>query len=94
MAQSIYKRKGNFKGFLFVFGLLIIGVILVYTQHLVNLLQQKSNEYLRFRIRIFEENINNPDTEIDLSFFFTEVIQGTDYPIGLGDGCRKFTDFN
>jgi signal transduction histidine kinase len=81
MAQSIYKRKGNFKGFLFIFGLLIIGVILLYTQHLVNLLQQKSNEYLRFRIRIFEENINNPDSDIDLNFFFTEVIQGTDYPI-------------
>jgi signal transduction histidine kinase len=89
MAQSIYKRKGNFKGFLFVFGLLIIGVILVYTQHLVNLLQQKSNEYLRFRIRIFEENINNPDTEIDLSFFFTEVIQGTDYPIIYTDSDMK-----
>lgn len=81
MSQSIYKRKGNFKGFLFVFGLLIIGGILIYTQHLVNLLQQKSTEYLRFRIRVFEENINNPNTDADLSFFFTEVIQGTDYPI-------------
>jgi nitrogen-specific signal transduction histidine kinase len=81
MAQSIYKRKGNFKGFLFVLGLIIIGGILIYTQHLVNLLQKKSTEYLRFRIRVFEENINNPNTDMDLSFFFTEVIQGTDYPI-------------
>ena len=87
--NSIYKQKGNFKGLLFVFGLVIIGLILGYTQHLVNLLQDKSRESLRFRIRIFEENINNPDTNIDFNFFFTEVIQNVDYPIVFTDPEMK-----
>lgn len=81
MGKTIYQRKGNFKGLLFVFGLLIIAAILVYTQHLVNLLQEKSREYLRFRVKIFEENINNPNADMNYEFFFSEVIQDTDYPI-------------
>lgn len=85
MLNSLDKQKGNFKGLLFVFGLVIIGLILGYTQHLVNLLQDKSRESLRFRIRIFEENINNPDSNIDFNFFFTEVIQNADYPIVFTD---------
>ncbi|MCK5033850.1 MAG: hypothetical protein KAS18_09460, partial [Calditrichia bacterium] len=60
MSKSIYKQKGSFKGFLFVLGLAIIAVILLYTQHLVNLLQNNSKDYLKFRLKVFEENINNP----------------------------------
>ena len=85
MAKSVYKRKGNFKGFLFVLGLAIIAIILLYTQHLVNLLQNKSREYLTFRLKVFEENINNPNNNTELGFFFSEVIQGTDFPIILTD---------
>jgi len=85
MAKSIYKRKGSFKGFLFVLGLAIIAVILLYTQHLVNLLQNNSEDYLKFRLKVFEENINNPNNNSELGFFFTEVIQGTDFPIILTD---------
>jgi two-component sensor histidine kinase len=98
MAKSIYKRKGNFKGFLFVFGLSIIILILAYTQHLVNLLQEKSREYLKFRIQVFEENINNPDSNADFGFFFTAVIQKTDYPIIYTDSsmtplqCRNINE--
>ena len=97
MLNSFDRRKGNFKGLLFVLGLLIIGLILGYTQHLVNTLQDKSREYLRFRIRVFEENINNPDANIDFNFFFTEVIQTADYPIVFTDPemtplqCRNIT---
>ena len=85
MLNTFDRRKGNFKAVLFVFGLIVIGLILGYTQHLVNLLEDKSREYLRFRIRVFEENINNPDANIDFNFFFTEVIQTADYPIVFTD---------
>ena len=85
MSKSIYKQKGSFKGFLFVLGLAIIAVILLYTQHLVNLLQNNSKDYLKFRLKVFEENINNPNNNTELGFFFTEVIQGTDFPIILTD---------
>ena len=85
MSKSIYKQKGSFKGFLFVLGLAIIAVILLYTQHLVNLLQNNSKDYLKFRLKVFEENINNPNNNTELGFFFSEVIQGTDFPIILTD---------
>jgi anti-sigma regulatory factor (Ser/Thr protein kinase) len=83
--KVLYRQKGSFKGFLFILGLALIGIFLLYTQHLVTLLEDKSREYLRFRIRIFEESINNPATDQDFGFFFTEVIQGTDYPIVYTD---------
>ena len=85
MLNTFDRRKGNFKAILFVFGLIIIGLILGYTQHLVNLLEDKSREYLSFRIRVFEENINNPEANIDFNFFFTEIIQNVDYPIVFTD---------
>jgi len=81
MSKQTYKRKGNFKGFLFVLGLLIIGAILVYTQHIVNVLQEKSRESINFRVRVLEENINNPDQTGDIGFLLTEVIQGIDFPV-------------
>ncbi len=81
MSYVTYKRKGNFKGFLFVLGLLIIGAILVYTQHLVNILQEKSRESINFRVRVLEENINNEDMTGDFGFLLTEVIQGIDFPV-------------
>jgi hypothetical protein len=85
MAGTIYKRKGNFKGILFINGLLLIGLFLFYTQNLVNLLQEKSREYLKFRVGIFEEYINKPDPDINMNFFFNEVLQGADYPIIYSD---------
>ena len=81
MAKNSYKRKGNFKGFLFVFGLLLIGAVLFYTQHLVNILQQKSRESINFRVRVLEENINNDEITGDFGFLLTEVIQGIDFPV-------------
>ena len=53
---------------------------LYYTQTLVNVLQEQSREFLKFRVKIFEENINSESAQ-DLSFFFQEVIQQADYPI-------------
>jgi len=81
MRQVTYKRKGNFKGFLFVLGLLIVGGILAYTQHLVSILQEKSRISINFRVRVLEENLNNPDMNGDFGFLLNEVIQGIDFPV-------------
>ena len=81
MRHVTYKRKGNFKGFLFILGLLIVGGILIYTQHMVNILQEKSRESMNFRVRVLEENLNNPDMDGDFGFLLTEVIQGIDFPV-------------
>lgn len=81
MSLAVYKTKGNFKSLLFILALVLVGSSLWYTQRLVNILKENSTEYMRFRIKVFEENVNNPETTIDLNFFFSEVIERTDYPI-------------
>lgn len=81
MAKSIYHRKGNLKGVLFVIGIILIISGILYTQNLVNVLNEKSTEYLQFKIKLFEESINNPNSNTDVSFLFNEVIQGVDYPV-------------
>ncbi len=79
VAVNIYRFKGNFKSFLFILAVLLIVGFLYYTQLLVSELQDQSREFLKFRVKIFEENINADDSQ-DLSFFFNEVIQTADYP--------------
>jgi len=69
------------KGFLFLFGIVLIISGILYTQQLVNILKEKSTEYLRFKIKIFEQSINNPSADTDFSFLFNNVIQEADYPI-------------
>ncbi|GAB4336535.1 MAG: ATP-binding protein [Calditrichia bacterium] len=80
MAVNLYKFKGNFKGFLFITAVLLILGFIYYTQLLVNELQQQSREFLTFKLKLFEKNINSEENQ-DLSFFFQEVIQTADYPI-------------
>jgi len=80
LAKNIYRFKGNFKSFLFILAVLIIIGYLYYTQLLVNELQQQSRDFLKFRVKIFEQNINSEESQ-DISFFFNEVIQTADYPI-------------
>ncbi len=80
MAKNLYRRKGNFKGILFVGAILIILGSLYYSQLLVEELQEQSRKFLRFRISILEREINS-DESGDLSFFFSNVIQTADYPI-------------
>lgn len=85
MAKNVFRFKGNFKSFLFALSVLLIIGFLYYTQTLVGELQKQSRDFLRFRVKIFEQNINSEDSQ-DLSFFFNEVIQTADYPIIVTDG--------
>lgn len=87
MTKNVYRFKGNFKIFLFVMAVMIVAGFLIYTLTLVHNLQIQSREFLRFKVQIFEENINN-DEVTDLNFFFTNVIQTADYPIIYTDAER------
>ncbi len=80
MARNVYRFKGNFKSFLFVLAVLITLASLYYTNTLVKELQMQSREFLRFKVEVFEKNINSEESA-DLNFFFTRVIQAADYPI-------------
>ncbi|NIU01060.1 MAG: hypothetical protein GWN01_09085, partial [Nitrosopumilaceae archaeon] len=91
MAKNIYRFKGIFKSFLFVLAVIITLGFSIYiylfvdslqqqTRSLITDLKNQSREFLNFRVKIFEENINNESIQ-DLNFFFDEVIQQADYPI-------------
>lgn len=80
MKKNVYRFKGSFKSFLFALALILILGFLYYTQLLVKELQEQSRDFLSFRVKIFEKNINTEESQ-DLSFFFNEVIQQADYPI-------------
>ena len=81
MKQKIYNRKANVKAFLFVVGILLIVGGIFYSQRLVITLQSQATEYVRFRIKVLESNINRPNIDTDINFLFNEVIRGTDFPI-------------
>jgi two-component sensor histidine kinase len=80
LAKNIYRFQGNFQSILFMAAVLLIVGYLYYTQLLVSELQSQSREFLKFKAKIFEQNINSEATQ-DISFFFNEVIQTADYPV-------------
>lgn len=86
MVYTAYIRKGNFKGILFIIGIALIIAGIWYSHRLVTALEEKSTEYIKFRIKVFEAEINDPDSNADVSFLFNEVIQeGIDFPIIVTD---------
>ena len=86
MISKIHTRKGNFKGILFIIGIALIITGIWYSHRLVTTLEEKSTEYIKFRIKVFEAEINDPDSNADVSFLFNEVIQeGIDFPIIVTD---------
>lgn len=88
MKHAVYNRKGNVKAVLFVVGIFLIVSGIFYSQKLVNTLKEQSTEYIRFRIKVFESNINNPTVNTDINFLFNEVIRTADYPIIYTDKMR------
>lgn len=91
MTKNVYQFKVNFKGFLFILAVMIILGFLWYTQHLVKELQGQTREFLDLKVKLLEKNINSEEVK-DLNFFFTNIIQTTDYPIIYTDteGAPQF----
>lgn len=86
MKSTVHTRKGNFKGILFILGITLIIIGIWYSHRLVTTLEENSTEYIKFRIKVFEAEINDPDSNADVSFLFNEVIQeGIDFPIIVTD---------
>lgn len=81
MGISLYSRKGNLKIIIFLSGIILIISGIWYSQRLVEVLKEQATDYTNFRIRVFEENINNPSSDTDSNFLFNEVIMGIDYPV-------------
>lgn len=81
MKNYIYRNKANLKGLLFIIGILLIIIGIWYSQKLITVLEEQATEYIHFRIKVFEENINSPNLNTNIDFLFNEVIRVADYPI-------------
>lgn len=81
MKKPLNLKKGNVKAILFLTGIVLIVSGLFYSQKLVLTLKKQATDYVHFRIKVFESNINNPALDADINFLFNEVIRGADYPI-------------
>ncbi len=73
--------KVNFKAFLFLVGIALVISGIWYSQNLVSVLQKKTAEFVKFRIKLLEVSLNNPQANTDIDFLFNEVIQNADYPL-------------
>lgn len=73
--------KANFKAFLFLVGIILIISGIWYSQNLVSVLEKKTAEAVKFRIKLLEQSLNNPNSNTDIDFLFNEVIQNADYPL-------------
>jgi len=81
MKKFSLKNKANLKGLLFIIGIALIISGIWYSQRLIKILENQATEYVHFRIKVFEANINNPQLDTNIDFLFNDVIRGADYPI-------------
>jgi len=81
MKKFSLKNKANLKGLLFITGIVLIISGIWYSQRLVQVLENQATEYVHFRIKVFEANVNNPQLDTNIDFLFNDVIRGADYPI-------------
>ncbi|MFQ5706462.1 MAG: ATP-binding protein [bacterium] len=90
MQINLYNLRGRFKGFLFIFAILIIIVLLLYSQSIVNELRAESREILLFYTQLYA-SAASAESNTNLNFIFDQIIQRTNFPIVLTDADRTPT---
>lgn len=84
MKINFYNLKGRFKGLLFILGILIIIVMLFYSQRIVNDLRAESREILLFYAQLYA-SVATTESDANLDFIFNQIILRTNFPIVLTD---------
>ncbi|HEX9970832.1 MAG TPA: HAMP domain-containing sensor histidine kinase [bacterium] len=80
MKNFIYRFSDRFTLFLFSFAIILILLMLYYSQTIVHDLRAQSRSILEFYARIQSRATAENDTKI-LNFLFEQIIQRTDFPI-------------
>lgn len=90
MKINLYRLRGRFKGFLFILGIIIIILLLIYSQRIVNDLRAQSREILLFYAQLYA-SAASAESNTDLNFIFDQIIQRTNFPIILTDADKNPT---
>jgi len=88
-------RSANIKLLLLITAIIIAGVTLLYTNHIVKQLLIKEQKVADLYARSLEFIVNMPADQSDYSFIFDEVIQSIDFPMVLTDDKdQPLSDYN
>ena len=75
-----YRSNANIKLGLFIFGLLLILGLIVYSNFLVNQLRSDNREIVKMYSEIIAKTVNE-DSDTNLNFVFDEIIKKIQFPI-------------
>lgn len=78
--MKLYRNAGNIKSGLFILGIILVVLLLGYTQVLVNELRKDNREVVRLYAS-FIANIVQDDNETNLNFIFENVIKKVKFPL-------------
>ena len=79
-----YRANANIKLGLFIFGLLLILGLIVYSNFLVNQLRSDNREIVKMYSEIIAKTVNE-DSDTNLNFVFDEIIKKIQFPIIYSD---------
>ena len=83
-----YRANANIKLGLFIFGLLLILGLIVYSNFLVNQLRNDNREIVKMYSEIIAKTVNE-DSDTNLNFVFDEIIKKIQFPIIYSDVENK-----
>lgn len=83
-----YQFSRHFKSIFFVAAVLIILVLLVYTQQLVDQLRDEARHILEFYARMYARAASSENTA-DVGFIFDEIIKRTNFPLIYTDSAHN-----
>ncbi len=79
------KGAANFKIFLLVVAIAIVGGMLFYSQNLIDRLLDKEREVVDLYARSLEYLASDKSSNADISFVFNEIVRAIDFPMVLTD---------
>ena len=83
-----YRANANIKLGLFIFGLLLILGLIVYSNFIVNQLRSENREIVKMYSEIIAKTVN-VDSDTNLNFVFDEIIKKIQFPIIYSDVDKK-----
>tara|TARA_B100000767_G_scaffold274699_1_gene308566 strand:+ start:2336 stop:3499 length:1164 start_codon:yes stop_codon:yes gene_type:complete len=78
--MKLYRNAGNIKSGLFILGIILVVLLLGYTQVLINELRKDNREVVRLYAS-FIANIVQDDNETNLNFIFENIIKKVKFPL-------------
>lgn len=84
MKIAVYRHSGNIKRLLLLTAIILIFVLLRYTQNVVNKLREESTNLVRFYAEVYAKAATDYSTQ-DFSFIFDQIIKRISIPMVISE---------